>query len=74
MSQLSHHLEVVEAGVCHRGSSIDPSFCGQQHCNAHGHDVSSLLVAGGTKAQSMKPLSGSPESESVWEIWRKITR
>ena len=37
-------------------------------------DISSLLVAGGTKAQSMKPSSGSPDSDGVWEIWWKITR
>ena len=75
MSQLSHHLEVGEVGVCHGGSSscVDTSPVGNNIVTLMAVDISSLPVAGGMKAQLVKPSSGSPYSDSVWEIWRKIS-
>ena len=61
--------------MCHGGSSsrVDTSV-GNNIVTLMAIDIGSLLVAGGTKAQSMKPSSGSPDSDGVWEIWWKITR
>lgn len=51
--------------------SLETSFCGQQHHCIHGRRH---RLPSGTKAQSVKPSGGSPDSDGTWEIRWKITR